>query len=366
MTSTRPVPWLLAACAAAVIAFTAVQPAAQAPSLPADVVTALARPDSPASDDALTLQAGRVVVHTQVAPASLEASVVSAVKINTTAERTLAYFRQLLAYVDGQVTLQYGVVDRPVNDTNFQALTLDPADLTDLRNCRAATCDIRVGAATVADVGRIGWPDTNAAATANAWTRQQLVSYVSDYMRRGDAALTTYDDRAASVDLPAQWQALVERATMARSIAPELQRYLAEFPARTAPEATDEFYWDKQRYTSLKPVIGLTHLVTWREAGHPERVLVAQKQIFASHYVFGALAVTLIVQDPAVSPPVTYVVYTNRTRGDLLRGTQAPTQTGLRARVSGLGATLQRRLGEQMIRQSAERLMSAMKEALER
>ena len=53
-------------------------------------------------------------------------------------------------------------------------------------------------------------------------------------------------------------------------------------------------------------------------------------------------------------------------RGDLLRGTQASQQGGLRGRVSSIGAGVQRRLGEQMVRQSAESLMTNMKAALER
>ena len=64
--------------------------------------------------------------------------------------------------------------------------------------------------------------------------------------------------------------------------------------------------------------------------------------------------------------PMTWVVYSNRTQGDLLRAAQSTTQTGLRARVNNLSASLQRRAGEQIVKQSAERLLSAMNEALEK
>jgi hypothetical protein len=67
----------------------------------------------------------------------------------------------------------------------------------------------------------------------------------------------------------------------------------------------------------------------------------------------------------AADPPSTYVLYFNRARGDLLKGTQVPASGGLRARVSGIGASLQRRVGEELIKQSAERMLTAMKQALE-
>ena len=90
---------------------------------------------------------------------------------------------------------------------------------------------------------------------------------------------------------------------------------------------------------------------------------------------------TLLLETTTGQGPMTYVVYVNRARGDLLKAgqTQAPppAQTtnrgglsgalsGLRAGLNSLGGTLQRRVGEQMIRSSAVQLLSSMKEALER
>ncbi len=338
----------------------------QGAPIPADVITTLTRGGGSSPDDITMLQAGRVVVRTAMAAERPEASVIAAVRINTSLERTLAYFRQLIAYVDGQVTLQYGTVTRPAEDADFRSATLDAADIADLRACVATACDIRIGTATIPDLRTaVDWTAPNANELANGWMRRTLVSAVNGYQRAGDAALRAYDERGEPIDMAALWDALEHDSPIPAAIAPGLQRYLGRYPGAVPAEAANELYWDTQRFTSLKPVIGVTHLVTWREAATPQRVIVAQKQILATHYFFGALAVTLFVQDNA-TPPATYVVYTNRTRGDLLRGTQASTQSGIRGRLSGISAGVQRRLGEQMVRQSAERLMTAMKDALER
>ncbi len=343
------------------------QLSAQAPSVPADVSAVLSQAGGATPDDGATLLAGRVIARTQVAPENLEASVVSAVRIATTRERTLSYFRQLIAYVDGQTTLQFGTFAQPATEADLRSLTLESTDIADFRACGPGGCDIRMGAATLDDVkAAVDWRAADVTDRASVWMRRTLASFVNDYRRQGDAALRAYDDRAMPVDLEGQWRTFVSRAPLPAALATGVQRYLATFPATAAPEATDEVYWDKQHLTGLKPVIGVTHLVTWTDPAHPNRVIVAQKQILASHYFFGTLAVTLIVQDPAADPSATYVVYTSRTRGDLLKGTQAPTETGIRARISGIGASVQRRAGEQLVRQSAERLLGALKEALER
>jgi hypothetical protein len=73
----------------------------------------------------------------------------------------------------------------------------------------------------------------------------------------------------------------------------------------------------------------------------------------------------MFVRDDA-TPPATYVVYSNKARGDLLRGTRASTDGGIRGRINSIGASVQRRFGEQMIRQSADTLLGAMKTQLER
>jgi hypothetical protein len=345
----------------------ATTPAASA--IPADVASLLTKTAAFTQADLDTLQAGRVITRTGASPEDLEASVVAAVRIATTKERALDYFHLLVTYVDGQVTLSFGTFGRPPSETNVGLLTLETSDVADLRACQPAACDMRVGAATPEDIAQaLDWRAPDVVDRGNVWMRRGLVAYVNDYQARGDAALAGHNDRGQPIDLAAEWRALFSRSAALGALAPGVQRYFATFPRAEAPAGmTEELYWDKQHLTGLKPIIGVTHLVSQRDPATPDRAVVVQRQIFASHYLFGSLAVTLMLQDTSdVTPPATYVVYFNRSRGDLLKGTQPSTQTGLRARVSGITASLQRRVGEELIRQSADRLLGAMKQALER
>ena len=341
---------------------------AQAPGVPADIVALLTRVGRFSSDDITALDQGRVVTRADASPENLEAAVVTAVRIATDKERTFSYFQQLVSYVDGTVTTGYGALSRPPAESDLRRLTLGSTDLADLRACQPASCDLRFGTATPAEISRaVDWLAPDANERAQTWARQTLAAYAAAYASRGDSALKAYDEKGAPIDLAAEWRALFSRSPALASLAPGVQGYLANYPGGSLPAGTtDTIYWDDQHYTGLKPIVGLTHMVTVRDAAQPNRIVVAQRQIFASHYLYGSLAVTLVQQAQAGSTPATYVVYFNRSRGDLLKGTQTTNATGLRARLGNVGATLQRRLGEQLIKDSAETLLSSMKEALER
>jgi hypothetical protein len=336
-------------------------------SVPADVSRALTRaaPFTPA--ELASLQSGQVITRTEASPENLEASVVTAVKINSTQDRTADYFHLLVAYVDGQVTVARGVFARPPLQSDVAKLSLDSSDVSDLTACRPDLCDIRMAGATPAEI--VQAVQSHAADTpehATAWFRQGLRSYVADYLNRGHLALAEHDDRGVRVDVPVEWQAILTRSPLLSLLAPAVGQYLSGPPITVPAGMSEEIYWDKQRYTGLKPVIGVTQMVTWRDPSQPDRVVITQKQIFASHYFFGSLAVTLIQQDSSASKPTTYVVYANRLRGDLLRGTQATRQSGLLGRVNAVAAGFQRRVGEELVKQSAEQLLTSMKQQLEK
>jgi len=325
---------------------------AQPSTLPPDIAWVLQQKPPFTDADATALLSGQVIVHANASAERLEAGAIAAVRIRTPKDRAVDYFRQLISYEDGEVTLGFGTFGRPPRDADAARLTLDRDDVGDLRGCRPGRCAVRIGAAGAAAIASaIDFRAPDAAARASAWARERLASYAAAYLERGDAALVVYDDRSEPVDLRTEWRGIVESSPALAQYAPALQRYLVDFPKATLPGATDEIYWDKQHYTSLKPVIGVTHMVTWRDPARPDRALVAQKQIYASHYFDGSLAVTLLLQDPKdVNPPFTYVVYFNRSRGDLLKG--------------GFGG-LKRRVAEEAATKSAQDTLGAMKRALE-
>src|SRR5262245_7007635 len=303
------------------------------------------------ADQLAALRRGQVIARTETSSSDFEAWVVAAVRIASPKPRVVDYFHQLLSYVDGQVTLQFGTVGNPPRFDDFSRLTIDRDDVDALRECRPGRCDVRIGAAAVRSMSAaVDWRAPDAANRVNVWAREQMAAYVTSYLARGDEALIAYDDQSEAVLLRDVWRRILANSPALGAYAPRMVSYLTEFPRATLAGLTEQIYWDKEHMTGLKPIIFVTHLTTWTDPERPDRTLVAQKQIYASHYFYGSLAVTGFFEEPNAQPPATYVVYFNRSRGDLLKG--------------GFGG-IKRRVAEQAAKQTAEQLLGGMKRALE-
>jgi hypothetical protein len=327
-------------------------PAAQrAAPLPVEVTWILSEAAQFPADRIAALRRGEVIARTETSSSDFEAWAVAAVRIATPKPRAVDYFHQLLSYEDGQVTLQFGTVSNPPRAADFNRLTIEPDDFNALRACQPGRCDVRVGAATARTIGSaVDWRAPDAGDRLNVWAREQLAAYVATYVARGDDALIAYDDRSELVQLRDVWRRILANSPALTAYAPAMVSYLTDYPRTTLAGLTEQIYWDKERMTGLKPIVFVTHLTTWTDPERPDRTLVAQKQIYASHYFYGSLAVTGFFEDTNAQPPATYLIYFNRSRGDLLKG--------------GFGG-IKRRIAEQAARQSAEQLLGAMKRALE-
>jgi hypothetical protein len=276
--------------------------------------------------------AGQVIVRVAPANNAREVAVLGAVRIRSAKENTLSYFTQFISFEDGEVTLQFGRFSRPPAVSDVSRLTLEPGDLDALKNCRPGDCDVRLGAAAMTELRQaIDWTAADAGARANQLAQERITAYVTDYLARGNEALITYNDRQQPVKLLDEWQGLLANTRNFGHYAPALKDYLDRFPRSSLPGASDVIYWAKENYGLPKPVVHVTHMVVWRDPARTDRILVAQKQLYASHYYDGSLALTAILDAPAADGrPASDLLYFNRSRGDLLKGGFG----GLRQRVA--------------------------------
>ena len=185
-----------------------------------------------------------------------------------------------------------------------------------------------------------------------------------------DQAIATARDRLQRLE-PSLW-AFLREALLGRCVAgaspqllPELQRfarrfqqysaplreYLTQYPRQKLPGARDVLYWVQEDYTGLKPVLSLVHGVIYQDPARPDRTVVLQKQLYASHYYDGSLAVAAVIGGAPGPAPVTYLVYANRSRGDLLKG--------------GFGG-LKRAAANNQAKSAAEQTLGTIKSVLEK
>ena len=114
--------------------------------------------------------------------------------------------------------------------------------------------------------------------------------------------------------------------------------------------ARDVIYWVKEDY-GFKPVLSIVHGVVYQPPARADRAYVVQKQIYANHYFDGSLALATALSATEQGAPVTYLVYVNRSRGDMLRG--------------GLGG-LKRNAAQSQARKAAQETLGTIKSQLEK
>src|SRR3954463_3024872 len=292
---------------------------APAGALPADADAYLRKAGFTPAELAM-LTSGQVIARVESTGDTGEIVTVGAVAVRATRERTAAYYDQVLSYVDGQVTLAFGRFHNPPTLDDVKTLTLDDAEIEAIESCKPRDCDVQISGEGLQMIRReVDWKAPDARARVEAAVRQAMVAYVAAYMQRGDAALVTYADTATPVSLKQEWQGILANSQYFQHYAPALRDYLLHFSQPPLPGGHDVFYWIKEAF-GLKPTISVVHSVTYQPPQEPGRIAIAQKQIYASHYYDGSLALANLYEAGDKGTPVTVVVYANRSRGDLLKG----------------------------------------------
>ena len=242
-----------------------------------------------------------------------------ATRLNAQPDALVAWTRAIAELKRSKFVLAVGRFSDPPLLSDLDTLTLDQRDLDAIQRCRPSDCGLKLSAADIealtAVVAAAGteWRDA-----AQREFRRLLVELVKQYRTGGLAALRPPADRKQPRRLDDALSAIVEQSPYLTRL-PNVMAWLTEYPhADSAVESF--FYWSKEHYGEGKPVISVTHVGIIRpESDHRlPAILVAGKQIFATHYVEGGLGVTMVLRDATDRAP--YLAYVNRSQVDLLRG----------------------------------------------
>jgi hypothetical protein len=242
-----------------------------------------------------------------------------ATRLNASPDALVAWMRAIAELKRSKFVLAIGRFSDPPRPSDLEALTLDQRELDAIRDCRPGACDLKLSAGEVealtAALAAAGddWRDT-----AQREFRRLLVERVQQYRTGGLAAIQPPADRRKSRRPDEALSAIVEQSPYLAGL-PQVVAWLKDYPhADSGVESF--FYWSKEYYGGGKPVISITHLGIVRpESDHRlPAILVAGKQIFATHYLEGGLGLTMILRDATHGMP--YLAYINRSQVDMLRG----------------------------------------------
>jgi len=246
-----------------------------------------------------------------------EVATAGAVRIDVPLGLFVDRFNDIVSFKRSSLVLQIGKFSNPLSLRDLEGLTLDQADVDDLRRCRAGSCGLQLTADQIHRLSQeVNWSEPDARARASRLFREMLIESVTAYQTSGNSALPEYRDSADAVRAADEFRALVTHSSSLLREAPELTEYLMEYPRVTSPRVQDFMYWSKEQF-GLKPVVSITHAIVYTpQPGGVADLMIASKQIYASHYLDGSLALTLAAVDRpgSVDRPGFYMLYVNRTR----------------------------------------------------
>lgn len=248
------------------------------------------------SEERATLDRDRVVARTLTGEKG-QVGVFVATRLNAQPDALVAWTHAIVELKQSKFVLAIGRFSDPPRLSDLDGLVLDDRDLDAIRRCRPGACGLKLSAA------EIGALNVVAARAGAAWRdavqrefRRLLVERVMQYRAAGLARSSPPADRPAAIHPQEALSEVIDSSPYLRRL-PDVMTWLTRYP-RGETTVESFFYWSKEHYGEGKPVISLTHVgIVRADANHrAPGVLIAGKQIFATHYLESALGLSVIAR----------------------------------------------------------------------
>ncbi len=274
------------------------------------------------SGDLQSLKQSGVVVHSLSTSESTEMAGFGAVLADAPIEIFLDSFRTLEIFQQNPHILEVGRFGAAPALADLEPLTIETDDLRGLLKCKVGDSDVKLSESEIAklraSLGSVkGLTPATKKRVAEAY-KTLLLERVKSYQSKGKQALGIFVDKDDPVDAGASFATIAGEQIKTSGHCPHLYNFLENYPDATLPDSESFIYWAKQKFGSLKPVINIVQVTIHKDG---ERVYIASKQIYSSHYTNAGLSVAeLMPFSDNQSRPRTLVAYTLRMQVDMLGG----------------------------------------------
>ena len=245
-----------------------------------------------------------------------------------------------------------GEFSSPPQPSDLEGFALDSEEIKSLKSCKAGDCPFQLPAASIEEVQKsIDWSAPDVTTQIKQIIRERALKRLSAYQREGNRALGVYNDKQEPIDIAAQFAYMLSYSRALPQHLPDFYNYLLHYPQGKPANVEDTFYWAKVEF-GLKPTLRMVHVLTMRGSadGKPAYVI-AEKQLYASHYFRTALDLTFCIPDESDPNP----------SGFYLIKTMGSEQGGL----MGFKGSIVRRVALERSASSLQKSLAAIKAVLE-
>ncbi len=272
--------------------------------------------------DLIAMEKGEVVSKILKTTDRTEIAAFGVVRLNVNGEVFLDKFKDIVNFKKSEAVLQIGKFSDSPKLEDLQELSFDAEDLDDIKRCITGDCNVKLPLGLAERLRQdINWSAPDYKEKANIIVREGLLDYVKSYLATGNNALVEYQDKKKVVRLADEFRSLLGQSPYLFEYVPEFHKYLDEFPKTQLPNVENFIYWSIEKF-GFKPVVSITHVAIYkRQQKGKTHVLIASKQIYASHYFNASLGLTALADEiEGSSKPISYLMYLNRSRTDTLKG----------------------------------------------
>lgn len=296
------------------------------------------------------VDAGEVIVRT-LPGKNGQLAVFGIARLHAPPDRLVAWTHAIADLKRSPFVLAVRRFSDPPELEDLDGLRLDERDLEAIRKCQPGDCALKLGETEIASLRRaVGKAGADWQEVAQREFRRVLLARVDLYRSLGSAGLPLYVNGEDAVQPQEAFAAIMTSSPYLSHHLPDLAAQLESYPQVQSPQVESFFYWSKEVYNAAKPVVTVTHVNIFRSGNGADvpMVAVAGKQIFASHYMNGALGLTMVLRGAA--DEAHYLVYLNRSQLDLL---------------GGMFGFLKRSVLEGRIRRDTPKILRALRDRLE-
>ena len=191
-----------------------------------------------------------------------------------------------------------GVFSNPPQLSDLKGFEFDSDEIQALKKCTPGDCSFQIPAGSIEQLQRsIKWSADDVNERVNQLLQKTALQFLLDYQRRGNQAFGAYNDKQEATDVSQQFAYMLNYAKALPEYLPDFYMYLLAYPGAKPANVDDTFYWAKVKF-GLKPTLRIVHLVTMGgKPNDPVAYVVAEKQLYSSHYFETALSLTFCIRD---------------------------------------------------------------------
>ena len=238
-----------------------------------------------------------------------EIFVFGAIHINASPESYVKFARDVERLRQVPEYLAIAKFNSPPKLSDLKGFTFNDKDVAALKKCKVGDCAIQLPASRIEEArASINWSAPDAGQQVNALLQRTALQRLLDYQRTGNRALGEYNDAAKPTLVSEQFKQLLSYSKAMPKYLPELHNYLLAYPEARPANAEDSFQWANVNF-GMKPTLRVTHVVTVRGRTPDEPAwVIAEKQLYSSHYFETALDLTFCIEDSQTGKPGFYLI----------------------------------------------------------